>query len=305
MAHMGTLYLVSTPIGNLEDITLRALRVLREAGLIAAEDTRHTRRLLTHYAITTRCISYHEHNKLIRIDDILTALADEDVALVSDAGTPGLSDPGFELVRAVIAAGFPVSSVPGPNAPVAALVASGLPTDQFLYLGFLPRRSVERRNLFTSLQSLPATLVCFESPHRLLDTLEDALAVLGDRQVVVARELTKMHEEWLRVPISVALEHFKVHAPRGEFTLVIAGAPMQKRRSHLPEANTGINPVTTGMNPHATAIDALVVRERLHRLHSEGYSGSEASRLVARELGLSKRVVYQVWLEMAEPEESE
>src|SRR5256885_4763943 len=170
---MGILYLVSSPIGKLEDITLRALRVLREVSLIAAEDTRHTQRLLARYDIHVPCLAYHEHNKLARLDDVLTALANGDVALVSDAGTPGLSDPGFELVNACIAAGFEVVPIPGPSAPIAALVASGLPTDQFTYLGFLPRRGAERRALLLSLAEMPQTLVCFEAPHRVVDALED------------------------------------------------------------------------------------------------------------------------------------
>src|SRR6476661_8645430 len=158
-ARMGTLFLVATPIGNLEDMTLRALRVLREASLIAAEDTRHTQRLLARYDIHVPCLAYHEHNKLSRLDEVLTALANGDVALVSDAGTPGMSDPGFELVNACIAAGFTVTPIPGPSAAIAALVASGLPTDQFTYLGFLPRRGAERRTLLRELAQLPQTLV--------------------------------------------------------------------------------------------------------------------------------------------------
>src|SRR5690349_21772039 len=227
---MGILYLVSTPIGNMEDITLRALRVLREAILIAAENTRHTRRLLDRYELTTPCIAYHEHNKLARLDEVLTALANGDVALVSDAGTPGLSDPGFELINACIAAGFTVVPIPGPSAPIAALVASGLPTDQFSYLGFLPRRGPERRALLASLADLPQTLICFEAPHRLVDALTDMLAILGDRRIVVARELTKIHEEFRRERIGAALAHFQGHRARGEFTLVIEGRGLRPGR---------------------------------------------------------------------------
>jgi 16S rRNA (cytidine1402-2'-O)-methyltransferase len=275
---LGTLYLVSTPIGNLEDITLRGLRVLREAALIAAEDTRHARRLLQRYDIETRCISYHEHNKLARLDDILAALAAGDVALVSDAGTPALSDPGYELVRACIAAGFAVSPTPGPSAPIAARVASGLPTERFYYLGFLPRRSKERRELFASLADLPDTLVCFESPHRLQDALADALASLGDRQIAVARELTKLHEEWLRLPLSQAVQHFAATPPRGEFTLVLAGAPP----------------------PAAPPADEASIVQRLQAQLAAGHSGSAAARLVARELGIPKSQVYHIWLTLAE-----
>lgn len=220
---MGTLYLVATPIGNLNDISRRALDVLASARLIAAEDTRQTRKLLNHYSITTRAISYHEHNKLKRIEPVLAALAEGDVALVSDAGTPALNDPGYELVQAVLAAGYPVSPIPGPSAPVAALVASGLPTDAFLYLGYLPRKSSERRRLLSETAGLPYTLIFLETPHRLLEALEDLQAILGDRRMAAARELTKLHEEIFRGRLSEATGHFTAQAPRGEFTLVIEG----------------------------------------------------------------------------------
>jgi 16S rRNA (cytidine1402-2'-O)-methyltransferase len=221
---MGTLYLVATPIGNLEDITLRALNVLRAAVLIAAEDTRQTRKLLQRYEIGTPTISYHEHNKLARVEQILEALGQGDVALVSDAGTPGLNDPGYELVAAALQAGVMVSAVPGPAAPIAALVASGLPTDAFVYLGYLPRRPAERRKRISEAAWLPYTLIFLEAPHRLLEALEDLLAGLGDRPAAVARELTKLHEEIFRGPLSAALRRFTEQPPRGEFTLVIGGA---------------------------------------------------------------------------------
>ncbi len=300
---MGTLYLVSTPIGNLEDMTLRGLRVLREAHLIAAEDTRQTRKLLARYDIATPCISYHEHNKLSRLDDVLTALAAGDVALVSDAGTPALSDPGLELVQTCIAAGLPVSPIPGANAPVAALVASGLPTDRFYYLGFLPRRSTERRALFERLIELPATLVCFESPHRLVAALTDALEVLGDRQIVVARELTKLHEELLRVRISEAREHFRAQQrPRGEFTLVIAGAAQDRHAGPPPQAAEA-GQTSSSLPPlldEAEETNEAAITAHLRRLRSQGQRGSSAVRAVARELGIPRRIVYQVWLTLAE-----
>jgi 16S rRNA (cytidine1402-2'-O)-methyltransferase len=197
---MGTLYLVATPIGNLEDITLRALRLLREADLIAAEDTRHTGRLLAHYGIHTPQISYHEHNKLTRLDTVLQALETGNVALVSDAGTPGLSDPGYELVRTAIAHGFTVVPIPGPSALTAALVASGLPSDAFVYLGFLPRRQNDRRRLLHELCDERRTLVAFETAPRLAATLQDIEEILGERGIVVARELTKLYEEIWRGP---------------------------------------------------------------------------------------------------------
>ncbi len=220
---MGTLFLIATPIGNLEDITLRALRLLGEVSLIAAEDTRQTRKLLEHYQIKTRLTSYYEHNKLQKVDAILSALEGGDVALVSDAGTPALNDPGYELVRAALAAGFSVSPVPGPSAPVAALVASGLPTDAFLYLGYLPRKSSERRRWLEQVADQPYTLIFLEAPHRLLASLDDLRLVLGNREAAVTRELTKRFEEIQRGTLDEVREVFRQNPPRGEFTLVVAG----------------------------------------------------------------------------------
>jgi len=227
---MSTLYLVATPIGNLEDISARALRVLREVQLIAAEDTRHTAKLLQRYDIHTPSLSYHEHNKLVRLERVLEVLQVGDVALVSDAGTPALNDPGYELVRAVIAAGHAVSPIPGACAPIAALVASGLPTDSFLYLGYLPRKPGERQRLLAQVSSLPYTLIFLETPHRLLASLEDLQAGLDDRQIAVGRELTKLHEEIFRGRLSQARQHFMENLPRGEFTLVLAGNTCQTER---------------------------------------------------------------------------
>lgn len=220
---MGTLYLVATPIGNLEDISSRALKVLREAILIAAEDTRHTGKLLERFGIENKLTSYWEHNKLNKLDFILDRLSKGDVALVSDAGTPGINDPGYELVRAALASGFDVIPIPGPSAPIAALSVSGLPTDSFLYLGYLPHKSGERRNVLTQVSSLPHTLIFLETPHRIADSLLDILAALGDRRICVAREMTKLHEEYWRGAVSGAIEHFQSKEPRGEFTLVIEG----------------------------------------------------------------------------------
>jgi 16S rRNA (cytidine1402-2'-O)-methyltransferase len=220
---MGTLYLVATPIGNLEDFAPRAMRILREARLIAAEDTRHTRALLTHFDIHTPLTSYFEHNKLSKLDKILAELNLGDVALVSDAGTPAINDPGYELVKAALAAGHAVSPVPGPSAPIAALAASGLPTDSFLYLGYLPRKSSERKTFIGQVVNLPHTLIFFETPHRLLDSLSDLEAVLGARPMTAAREMTKLHEQFVRGCISEVRAHFTEHEPRGEFVLVISG----------------------------------------------------------------------------------
>jgi 16S rRNA (cytidine1402-2'-O)-methyltransferase len=292
---MGTLYLVSTPIGNLEDITLRALRVLREVSLIAAENTRHIQRLLDRYEISTPCLAYHEHNKLARLDDVLTALGNGHVALVSDAGTPAMSDPGFELVNACIVAGFAVVPIPGPSAVVAALVASGLPTDQCTYLGFLPRRGAERRTLLNSLADAPRTLVCFEAPHRLLDALGDMLAIMGDRRIVIAHELTKPHEEFRRERISQLIAHFQNHRPRGEFTLVVEG------RRWLASGRKAQIALESAAEASALADQELLPSEaevaaHLRRLREQGKSGSAAARLVARELGLNKSLVYQIWI---------
>jgi 16S rRNA (cytidine1402-2'-O)-methyltransferase len=221
---MGKLYLVATPIGNLEDISARALRILRESACIAAEDTRTTGKLLSHYGIHTPMIAYHEHNKLVRIDAMLDRLSAGDVALVSDAGTPGLNDPGYELTRAALAAGFEVCPIPGPCAPVAALTGSGLPTDSFIYLGYLPRKSAQRKTQLAELLRERRTLIALETPHRLMESLEDILAVLGDRPLAVARELTKLHEEFVRGSVTDARKHFRAHPPLGEITLVIGGA---------------------------------------------------------------------------------
>ncbi len=268
---MGTLFLVATPIGNLEDISARALRLLSQVRLVAAEDTRQTRTLLDHYQIHTPLLSYHEHNKLSRLEEILAALSQGDVALVSDAGTPALNDPGYELVRAALQAGFPVSPVPGPSAPVSALVASGLPTDAFLYLGYLPRKPAERRRQLTEVAGLPYTLIFLEAPHRLLASLGDLLTVLGERQASVARELTKLHEEIYRGSLSQALEHFTAEPPRGEFTLVVAGRPLPPER--WPEEKLRRN-----------------LQERL----AEGASPSQIAAQVSAESGWPKKAVYEI-----------
>ena len=218
---MGTLYLVATPIGNLEDLSPRAIRIMQQASLIAAEDTRQTKKLLNHFDIHTSLTSYFEHNKLSKLELILNKLNEGDVALVSDAGTPALNDPGYELVRAALKAGHRVSPVPGPASPIAALTVSGLPTDNFLYLGYLPRRSTDRKKFIEEVAELPYTLIFLESPHRLLDSFEDMRGVLGNRQIAVARELTKLHEEVWRGTLDEARQYFMV--PRGEFVLVVEG----------------------------------------------------------------------------------
>jgi 16S rRNA (cytidine1402-2'-O)-methyltransferase len=269
---MGNLYLIGTPIGNLEDITLRALRMLREVGLIAAEDTRHTGRLLAHFEIDTPQISYHDHNKLTQLDAILEALESGDVALVSDAGTPGLSDPGYKLVQAAIANGYRVVPIPGPSALTSALVASGLPTDTFLYLGFFPRRATDRGRLLADLADQRRTIVAFESAHRLPAALRDVESFLGDRQIVIARELTKLHEEIWRGSVSAARDHIGEEV-RGEITLVIAGA-----ETPAPWDNERVERETA-------------------RLMTQGLSRREAAKQVAQISGWSRRDVYQLTLD--------
>ena len=269
---MPTLYVVATPIGNLEDMTLRGLRILREAGLIAAEDTRTTRKLLSHFDIHTPLISYYDHNIAQRLPRILEALENGDVALVSEAGTPGISDPGLELVRAASDAGFPVVPIPGSSAVAAALSVSGIPADRFLFLGFLPRSKGERLTLLQSVARLPFTLVVFESPHRLQRSLADVLEALGDRPLTVLREATKLHEEVYRGSVSEALNHFD--PPRGEFTLVI------------------------GWEGKEQAPTTEEAEEMLRSLLAQGVSGREARETVAAQTGTSRRDLYRMWLRL-------
>jgi 16S rRNA (cytidine1402-2'-O)-methyltransferase len=218
---MPILYVIATPIGNLDDISLRALRLLKEVKLIAAEDTRKTRYLLNAYNIKTPLTSYHEHSKRAKLDYLLDYLEKEDLALVSEAGMPGLSDPGYDLIVASIERGIPVVPIPGASAVITALVVSGLPTDQFLYVGFLPRRKGQRQRLLSSIVDESRTIVAFETPHRLREALSDIEEILGNRRLSVCRELTKVHEEIFRGRVSQAREHFV--EPRGEFSLVIEG----------------------------------------------------------------------------------
>ncbi len=268
---MPILYVVATPIGNLEDISLRALRTLREVKLIAAEDTRKTRRLLTTYNIKTNMTSYHQHNKRTKLAYILGYLEEGDVALVSEAGMPGISDPGYELVVVASQQGSPVVPIPGPSAATTALAISGLPTERFTYLGFLPNRTTARKRLLGTVVDENGTLVVFESPHRLLAALNDVLLILGDRRIAVCRELTKVHEEVFRGSISQAIEHFT--EPRGEFTLIIEGKT-EKDKPRLTEA----------------------IEKQLHHLRLSGVTAKEAIARVAGETGLSKRELYQAWL---------
>jgi 16S rRNA (cytidine1402-2'-O)-methyltransferase len=272
---MGTLYVVPTPIGNLEDITLRALRVLREVALIAAEDTRTTRVLLQHYQITTPLTSYHEHNKLTKLDALFDALAQGDVALVSDAGTPGISDPGYELILEALVRGVRIEPLPGPNALLPALVGSGLPTDQFVYLGFLPKKSRARADFLSTLANERRTLVLYESPNRLLDTLRAVQDALGERPLCVAREISKLYEEFVRGSTSEVIAHFEAHEPRGETVLVIGGA----------------------VEAEAEAWNEDRVREALLARLDAGEPLSSAAKAVANQSGWNRREVYALGTE--------
>lgn len=271
---MPTLYIVATPIGNLEDISLRAIRVLRQVGLIAAEDTRKTRRLLAAHQIKTTLTSYHEHSQPSKLSYILDCLRKGDVALVSEAGMPGISDPGYELIVAAIERGIPIVPIPGPSIVVTAVTVSGLPANQFTYLGFLPRKRAERKRFLESIADEPRTMVALESPHRLLATLGDLLEVLGDRRIAVCRELTKVHEEVFRGTVREAIEHFS--EPRGEFTLVIESKG--KGREAAPRGD---------------------VEEELRQLYAQGISIKEAVARVARLTNTPKKVVYRAWLQLS------
>lgn len=276
------LYLVSTPIGNLEDITLRALRVLKSVALIACEDTRHTRRLLDHFGISKPTISYHEHNEQARADELVQRLAaGESIAIVSDAGTPGISDPAYRIVLAAIERCIAVVPIPGAVALIAGLVASGLPTDSFLFAGFLPAKKMARRGRLEELKAERATLVFYEAPHRIRETLCDALEVFGDRQASLARELTKLHEQFLRGTLPELIAHFDEHQPRGEMTLVIAG----NADDNLPLVESGS------------------IGEQIERLMLDGVSRSDAIKQAAKSRGLTKREAYQMLLEEKETDD--
>lgn len=268
----GTLYLVATPIGNLADITHRALDVLTNVAVIACEDTRHTRKLLQHYGISTKTVSYHEHNEQERARQLIQTLREgKDVAVVSDAGTPSISDPGYRLVRAAIDNDLAVVPVPGPSALISALIAAGLPTDEFFFGGFLPARSNARRTRLTDLRSVPGTLVFYEAPHRLADTLKDAYEILGEREAVVARELTKLHEEFKRGRLSGLAEHYSNEEPRGEIVLLID-------RTVLETADTK---------------DVQNISSLVDQFERDGLDHRAALKKAARELKLSRAEAYR------------
>ncbi len=267
----GTLYIVATPIGNLEDITLRAIRVLKEADLIAAEDTRHTKHLLDRYQIETPLTSYHDHNKEEKAPVLVARMLEgKNVALVCDAGTPGISDPGYFLINLAVEQAIPVVPVPGATAAIAALSISGLPTDSFLFEGFLPAKQQARKKRLQELARVEHTIIFYEAPHKILKALEDMLAVFGDRRAVMTRELTKVHEETIRGTLSEILEHIRHGTVKGEFTIIVHGASAE---------------------PLKRDIDTAVYLKNL-MLH-RGLSRKEAVAAAAEELGLPKKDVYK------------
>lgn len=278
-AQKGILYIVATPIGNLEDMTFRAIRILQEVDIIAAEDTRHTGKLLHHFQIKTPQISYHEHNRQQRIPELIKMLLDgQKIALVTDAGMPLISDPGYDLLIASIAEEITVIPIPGANAAITALSGAGLPTDRFIFEGFLPTKNKDRKERLEFLKAETRTIILYESPHKLKQTLQDLGGIFGqEHDIVLARELTKIYEEFWRGKIGEAIAHFNQHDPQGEFTLVIAGNPVIKKQfSH-----------------------AEIVLE-LKTLIETGISKSEASRLVAQSTGMQKRQIYEIAINMSE-----
>jgi 16S rRNA (cytidine1402-2'-O)-methyltransferase len=269
---MGTLYVVTTPIGNLEDLTLRAIRVLSEVGLVAAEDTRQSRKLLTHLGLSKRMVSYNQHNAASRAPRLLRSLLKEDVALVTDAGVPAISDPGAELVRQAAEQGTDVIAIPGPSAVTTALSVSGMGGDSFRFVGFSPRARKQRLELLRGLEAEPSTLVFFESPHRIRALLEDLVTVLGERAIAVCRELTKLHEEVFRGTPADALAHFD--NPRGEFVVVAHGAPPRKE----------------------VEADEEGARTALAALKAQGQTRRDAVAQVVDAFAVSKREAYKLWL---------
>ena len=279
MTVTGMLYLCATPIGNLGDITYRAVEMLRAADVIAAEDTRHTRGLLAHYDIHTPMTSYHEHNKEEKGVELIARMrAGETVVCVSDAGLPGIADPGGDLARRAIAEGLPVTPLPGANAALSALICAGLPLDGFTFVGFLPRKEKKRREVLTRIAAYPETLIFYEAPHRLRDALAALVDALGaQRRACAARELTKKFEELRRTTLGDLLAHYREHEPRGEFVLIVAGADE--------------NVAST-----ADAVEEMSLTERYAAHIAKGLDKKEAMRRTAQELGISRRAVYQALL---------
>jgi 16S rRNA (cytidine1402-2'-O)-methyltransferase len=276
----GTLYIVGTPIGNLEDMTFRAVRILQTVDLIAAEDTRHTGKLLQHFQVKTPQISYHDHNRTSRTPELVDRLKQgTSIALVTDAGMPGISDPGYELVKACADAHILVIPIPGATAAMTGLSASGIPSDRFVFEGFLPAKEKDRRSHLETLVTESRTMIFYEAPHRLLKTLQDISLMLGsDRPITLARELTKLHEEFWRGTVGDAIEQYQSRDPQGEFTLILAGA-----------------------TPTEIPLTESVLKSELQDLLKQGLSRSEASRQLAQQTALPRRQIYQLALQLDDP----
>ncbi|HEV2351843.1 MAG TPA: 16S rRNA (cytidine(1402)-2'-O)-methyltransferase [Terriglobia bacterium] len=272
---VGTLYVVGTPIGNFDDITLRALRTLKEVDLVACEDTRHTQQLLNHYSISTRTISYHQHNEMTRAPELIVKMeGGSQVALVSDAGMPGISDPGYRLVQLAIRHEVRVVPIPGASAFVAALSAAGLPVDKFRFLGFLPSKKLARRGSLQTLEGAEGSLVFYESPHRIIEMLQDTMETLGDRPCVVAREVTKFHEEFVRGPVSDVLVQLMKKPAKGEITVIVGPLPSPKKKF---------------------LSDQLICPEIEHAMSHDAMDERGALKAVARRRGISKSEAYRQW----------
>ena len=278
----GILYVCGTPIGNLEDITLRALKILKEVNLIAAEDTRHTLKLLNHYQINTKVTSYYEYNKFKKAPYLVEILKNgQDIALVSDAGMPGISDPGYVLIDLALKNNIKIIPVPGVSALITALVVSGLPTDKFVFEGFLPRKIKERKRYFKSIENEERTIIFYETPHRLKKALKDMLEILGDRKVVIARELTKMYEEIIRGELSQVLSEIDSKEIKGEITLIVQGG-IKKKESDIIDFLK----------------DECIMQEYLKKLKNQSYSNKEIIKITQEKLNIPKNLIYKKLLEM-------
>ena len=276
--HRSSLYLVPTPIGNLEDMTFRAIKILQTVDVIAAEDTRNTRKLLNHFEIKTPLVSYHEHNKKTSGEKIIQLLQEgKNIALVSDAGMPAISDPGYELIHDVIEKGYPVISIPGANAALTALIASGIQPQPFYFHGFLPRKKQDREKVLKSLNNMTATMIFYEAPHRLQETLQAILESFGDRKIVLARELTKKFEEYLRGTLSEALQWVEKEKVRGEFCLIVQGATGEIK------------------DEESSWWHSLSVQEHVQHYINQGVKTNQAIKMTARERGLHRREVYRIF----------
>ena len=278
----GILYICGTPIGNLEDITLRVLKILKEVKLIAAEDTRHTKKLLNHYQINTKVTSYYEYNKIKKATYLVEILKNnQDIALVSDAGMPGISDPGYVLVNLALKNNIKIIPIPGVSALITALVVSGLPTDKFVFEGFLPRKIKERKRYFKSIENEERTIIFYEAPHRLKRTLKDMLEIWGDRKIVIARELTKMYEEIIRGKLSRVLGEINAKDIKGEITLVVQGGIKKKGNDIIDFLK-----------------NECIMEEYLKKLKNQGYSNKDIIKIAQEKLDIPKNTIYKKLLEM-------